>query len=194
MNPDPSTTTRLSLLFRAPLLAALMMLAPFAAHTQNSPANLPINIEADSAEYSQRTGVSVYRGKVVLEQGGMELRGKQLTISRDDATGAIKAVLEGEPATLRKPPDENSESLVTGHAESMEYESSEAVIVLRGDALVERGGDVINGEIIRHHINSARTEAQGAPDGGRVRITIQPETARGAESPASDTPESETTP
>jgi lipopolysaccharide export system protein LptA len=180
------------LLTSSPLLAQRSGNGEAAAAERDRPtASYPINIEADEAEYSQRTGVSVYRGRVFLEQGGLELRGKQLTISRNTDSGAIEAVLTGAPATLRKPPDENSESLVTGHADRMEYRSSQAVIVLTGKALVERGGDVISGETIRHHINTATTQAESAPDGDRVRITIQPESDAGSQPPAADLPAAE---
>lgn len=137
----------------------------------------PIQIEANSAEYSDRTGISTYTGDVVLSQAGLTLRGNTLTVTRNEDNGNIEAVLEGKPATLNKPADSQSAAPVKGRAQSMEYNSRSATIMLRGDAYVNRGGDQISGEVITHDLNSARTQADSAKNGGRVKITIQPDSA-----------------
>lgn len=136
----------------------------------------PIHIEADHAEYSDKTGISTYTGKVMLTQGDLVLHGDKLTVTRNKKSGNIEAALVGKPATLTKAADTQNAEPVNGHSKRMEYDSTDAVVVLRGAAFVKRGGDTISGETIRHHLNTARTEAQRADNGERVKITIQPQT------------------
>ena len=145
----------------------------------------PIQIEANKAEYSDRSGVSTYNGNVVLTQGTLVLHGNTLTVTRNKENGNIEAVLVGTPATLEKPADSETPEPVDGRAMRMEYNSGAAILTLTGDAYVKRGGDAISGETIKHDLNSARTQASSSDNGGRVKITIQPDSTEQALAPDS---------
>lgn len=171
------------------LALALLISAGAQAQTRDQ----PIQIEANQAEYSDRTGISTYTGNVVLTQGSLVLTGSTLTVTRNQDSGSIEAVLVGEPATLAKAADADNAEPVDGRAQRMEYQSGAAVVTLKGNAYVKRGGDAISGEIIKHDLNSARTEAQSS-GGERVKITIQPDSAEAAapaqgQAPAEPAPE-----
>lgn len=172
-------------------LLAFLLLTAVGAQAQNR--DQPIQIEANQAEYSDRTGISTYTGNVVLTQGNLVLNGNKLTVTRNQDSGNIEAVLVGEPATLAKAADAENAEPVDGRAQRMEYRSGAAVVILKGDAYVKRGGDAISGEIIRHDLNSARTEAQSS-GGERVKITIQPDSAEAAAPEPEQAPESENAP
>ncbi len=156
------------------LAAILLGFVDAVAYAQQQP--MPISIEADDAELSQRDGMSTYTGDVVLTRGGLTLTGNKLVVSRIDSDGSIRAELTGAPTTLDRQAQGADSERVTGHADRMVYTNSDATLVLRGDAVVERGGDVIRGQVIRHHLDSERTVAESGPGGdGRVHITIQPD-------------------
>ena len=97
-------------------------------------------------------------------------------VTRINDRGNIKAVLDGSPAKFDKQPDREGNDVVTGNAGQIEYTNNDSTIVLRGDAVVRRGGDEINGQVIRHNLDTERTQAErGGSDSKRVRITIQPQ-------------------
>lgn len=168
------TRHRRSLSAAAALMLTLLWL-PAAAQQP-----LPIQVEADNADWSQQSGVSHYNGNVVLTRGGLTLTGGKLTITRINNRQSVKAELSGTPAHLDKQPDREGDEVVTGHASRIEYTNNDSTIVLRGNAVVERaGGDRVTGQVIRYNLDTERTQAEsGSGDSDRVRITIQPETAR----------------
>ena len=134
---------------------------------------LPIRIESNNADLSQQSGTSTYTGNVVLTRGGLTLTGTKLVITRINDRGNVKAVLTGSPARLNKQPDQDGDDVVKGHSSQIEYANNDSTVVLRGDAVVNRGGDEVNGQVIRHNLDTERTQADGG-SGDRVRITIQP--------------------
>lgn len=141
-----------------------------------------IEIRADSAELDQAASRSVYRGNVVLTRNGLELRGDELVVVRGDGN-RVTAVLTGKPARLRQTPTGDDNAPVTGAAGRMTYETGRERIELQGNAIVERGGNALEGETIIHHLTSGRTTAHraGEEDGERVRILLNPPPEGGTE-------------
>ncbi|MEQ8800230.1 MAG: lipopolysaccharide transport periplasmic protein LptA [Salinisphaeraceae bacterium] len=177
INPELRRAAR----WLAPLLLALVSPTVCAQ-------GFPIDIEADRAEVSQKTGVSTYTGNVVLTRGPLRLSGSRLTVSRSD-DGEIRAELEGEPVQIRRDPDDDEDgAAITGRANRLTYRAAEAVLELNGNAVLNRDGDAVRGDRIRHFLDGGRTEAMRGDD-ERVRITIQPETAAGAGVEGEDTSE-----
>ncbi len=134
---------------------------------------LPIRIESNNADLSQQSGTSTYTGNVILTRGGLTLTGSKLVITRINDRGNVKAVLTGSPARLDKQPDRDGDDVVKGHSDQIEYANNTSTVILRGDAVVNRGGDQVTGQVIRHNLDTERTQADGS-GGSRVRITIQP--------------------
>lgn len=171
--PTRSKTTSIRFALLALASAAALAVPTWAAAQSKA---LPINIDANQANYSQQSGVSTYTGDVRLTRGGLTLTGSKLVVSRTNDRGNIRAVLTGAPAHIDKTPDSDSSERVTGHADRIEYTNSNAQIVLRGDAQVNRGGDEVTGQVITHDLDSNRTTAErGADDNERVHVTIQPD-------------------
>ena len=169
MYKSPTRRRRIS----GALIALGLVLAGNAAFAQQQP--LPIHIESNNADLSQQRGTSTYTGNVVLTRGGLTLTGNKLVITRINDRGNIKAVLDGSPAKLDKQPDREGDDVVTGNAGQIEYTNNDSTILLRGDAVVRRGGDEINGQVIRHNLDTERSQAERGSSGNkRVRITIQP--------------------
>ena len=153
------------------------MLSPIAAQAADSGSNkqLPINVQADNADFSQKSGVSTYTGDVRLTRGGLTLTGDKLVVTRINDRSRVKAVLTGNPAHIDKQPDASDDRVVTGHARQIEYTNASSVITLRGGAEVTRNGDEIRGPVITHDVDTGATHAKRGSGGSeRVHITIQP--------------------
>ncbi|MDA3919211.1 MAG: lipopolysaccharide transport periplasmic protein LptA [Salinisphaera sp.] len=164
--------------YRFAVAIALILVALPAVALAQKNKSLPINIEANQANYSQQSGVSVYTGNVHMIRGGLTLTGDKLVVTRVNDHGNLKAVLTGSPAHIDKKPDSDSAERVTGHASQIEYTNSNAQLVLRGNAEVDRGGDQVRGQIITHDLDTDRTIAKsGSGDNDRVHVTIQADQA-----------------
>lgn len=156
-----------------PLLLAATGLAGAAPATQEASRPQPIQIEADRAEITEQSGVSLYSGRVSLKQGDLQMEGERLEIRRDSKTGDIQAVLTGKPATLRQPTDTGE--MVNARAERINYLSSDKSLDLQGGAEFVRGRDRVSGQSIRYDANAKKILASGPNQSGqRVQIVIQP--------------------
>ena len=158
------------------LLALALAATPAAA--QLGERDQPIHLEADRAELDQAAGVSVYRGNVVIAQGGLEIRADQVTVHTED--GAVQhLVADGEPARFRRDAG-NGRKAVRGHGQRLEYRLGEWGLAVSGAAEIVQGGDVVRGGRILYDIASDRVRARPAPGqaGERVRIILSP---RGSE-------------
>jgi lipopolysaccharide export system protein LptA len=140
---------------------------------QNTNRQQPIQIEADRAEITEQSGVSVYSGRVSLRQGDLQMEGDRLEIRRDGKTGDIQAALIGKPAVLRQPTDAGE--MVNAKAERINYQSHDRSLDLQGGAEFVRGRDRVTGQSIRYDANAKKILASGPKSaGGRVQIVIQP--------------------
>ncbi|HET7315156.1 lipopolysaccharide transport periplasmic protein LptA [Salinisphaera sp.] len=163
------------LLLLALTMAAVLAFGPAQAAGNDQSQQLPIHIQSDNADFTQKSGVSTYTGDVRLTRGGLTLTGDKLVITRLNDRSRIQAVLTGDPAHIDKQPDSSGDQVVTGHAHRIEYSNDSSVITLRGNAEVNRNGDQIRGAVITHNLDTGATHAEsGQGDKARVHITIQP--------------------
>lgn len=160
---------------RRAFAAVLLLLLATTTATAADDKALPITITSDTAELSRVTNVSTYTGHVVLVRGGLTLNGDKLVITRVQPS-QYEAVLTGNPATLDRQPQAADEELITGHSDKIIYLTSTSQVTLRGDAVVNRGGDVIHSAVIVHDLDTQKTTAGGgAGDDSRVKITLHPD-------------------
>jgi lipopolysaccharide export system protein LptA len=142
--------------------------------TQAPSAQQPIQIEADRAELTDQQTVSIYTGRVKLQQGDLELAGDRLQVKRNPQTKEITATLTGSPVTAKQ--GAGTANPMQARANRVDYQSSDRMLVLQGDAEVVRGKDRINSETIRYNAATQRimADSRGGTVGDRVQITIQP--------------------
>lgn len=164
MNPKPFVI----------LVAALMLSGlPYrAVHALTGDSTQPINIEADSAEYDDKTGESIYRGRVRLIQGSMVLTGNVVTITAPNQE-LEKIVSEGNLATFKMLQDDGSE--VYAEAEYLEYNLKGNEILLLRRAWVEQGNNKIASDRILYDTLSETMDAGDPEQGSRVKMTITPD-------------------
>jgi lipopolysaccharide export system protein LptA len=155
------------------LPALLLVCLPALAHGLASDRDQPITIEADSASFKGKEGISIYQGNVYLNQGTLKLHGDTMTVyTRDDHIE--KAVLTGNPATSVQRPDGQD---VDQHAEArrMEYQADAGLMILTGAARVwQSDGKELRSEKIIYDITRNTANAGSSTGSDRVHITLQP--------------------
>jgi lipopolysaccharide export system protein LptA len=160
------TPLRLALLLAAALGAA-------AAHALEADRDLPFQINAAAVDVDQRTGVSVYRGNVVLTQGSMRIEADRVEVRT--VKGSLTQVLAtGKPVRLRALL-EDSDSELRADAERVVYRAATFDVELTGNAWVRQGTDEIRARQIVYSLADHGMSATGADgDDGRVYAIIQP--------------------
>ena len=83
------------------LLNLILVLSVSHAWALSSDREQPINIESDTAELNEKTGVSTYRGRVVLTQGTLIIHSDTLVIYTNEED-IERVVAQGNPATYRQ--------------------------------------------------------------------------------------------
>lgn len=146
----------------------------------------PIEIEADFAELDDTSGVTVYRGNVIVTQGSMRMSGDKLTVNFTDDQELKNVFLEGHPARFKQRPD-NKDVDTEGEAQQIEYHAKESLLYLIDGAKLNQGEKIITGHRITYDTDrsiltarkarSTELAADGseeAASSGRIRIVIPP--------------------
>lgn len=167
---------------RVPALLALLLCLPGAAWALKSDRDKPMHIEADNVELDDQSGVSVYRGDVVITQGTMRITGDQVTVYTTPDAKLKRAVSVGQPATYKQRPDDKPED-VKARALAMEYFADKDTVVLTDEARLWQGPNTFVSKKIIYDVANDRVDAGKQSGGDRVRITIHPEKRDGAGSP-----------
>jgi lipopolysaccharide export system protein LptA len=134
----------------------------------------PITIEADQLELDQKKGISHYRGNVVLQRGGLQIKAANITLHTRE-NKLHRAIAEGSPVHLTQGATADAGPM-RAEAAHMEYLPQSEVIKLRGKAHLWRDGNEFSGEQIRYDLKRQLVKASGDKQGdGRVRVLLQPE-------------------
>ena len=154
------------------LLAAALALLPARLPALTGDSDQPIYMEADGVEIDDGTGISVYEGNVVVDQGSIHLTADKVVVTRK-ANGENHIVATGDPTTFRQKNDDGR--LVKGRSRRAEYDTDSEVIVLIGDAVVVQGKDSFASDRIVYDRVKGQVRAGARAQGRqRVRVTIQP--------------------
>ncbi|MDQ5911129.1 MAG: lipopolysaccharide export system protein LptA [Pseudomonadota bacterium] len=153
--------------------ALALALIPLLAAALPEDRNQPIQLEARSGEINQQTGVSVYKGNVVISQGSMRLNADIATIHvKDGSFQRMEAT--GNPVNLRYQPTADKPEIL-GTSQRVEYDVVSAKVVMSGNARLTQGQDVFTGDRVEYDLKSDVVRARGAGDNGRIQFTIQPQ-------------------
>lgn len=161
---------------RGLVLVTLILLAtgPRAALALTGDTTQPIHIDANTADYDDKTGVSIYRGNVRLIQGSMVLTGDKITITAPGQK-LQKIVAEGSKdrlSTFKMLRDDGE--AVYAEAEFMEYDLGKNQILLLRHAWVEQGGNKIASDRILYDTVKETVDAGDVTQGSRVKMIITP--------------------
>jgi lipopolysaccharide export system protein LptA len=152
------------------LLLALLVVAP-GVRALESDAQQPIDIRARSVEANEKTGVSVYRGDVVMTQGSLRIEADRLEVTL--RAGRVQLVRGwGEPARVRSRTDAGEE--LRGRGRRLEYRAQPRELDLYGDVELRRDGDVLTGAEAVHYSFAHRTFVARGGAESQVHAVIQP--------------------
>ncbi len=135
----------------------------------------PINIQADSAEINDATGVSTYRGNVKISQGSMVLTGN--TVILETVKKKVKKIIsEGKLSTFKQTTDDGRK--INAEAEKMVYSITENKIVLTNNAKLTEAGNSFASDKITFYTDREIVTAGSSTGENRVNITVFPETIK----------------
>jgi lipopolysaccharide export system protein LptA len=162
------------------LLSVTLAAAARAAGPNNDE---PIRINARSVEANDRTGVVVYRGNVVMEQGRLSILADRVEITaRHGKTELVRAT--GNPAKLRQRAGGEDEE-VRAEAGRVDYRVSSGEIDMSGHVSLQRGDDLFTADVLHYDLDSKSLNAAGDDKGdGRVHAVIQPKQPGAEPAPA----------
>ena len=167
----PRHAKRLTHLFW--LIIATVLTAAQAETTEADRA-APVELAADSAEVDDASGVSIYRGDVVLTRGALRITGDLMRVFTDTERQLQRVVVEGTPATYRETMPQAAPR--RAEAPRMEYYASgpERLVLLEGGEL-RQGDNTVTGQTITHYPAENRTVANGdGGEDGRVNVRVLP--------------------
>lgn len=174
---------------RSRLAVALsgMLLVAAAAHAELADKDKPMNIEADSLRYDDKTQTSVFSGNVLVTKGTIIMRGGVIKI-RQDAKGNQFGELDGTdkaPGFFRQK-REGVDEWVEGEGIQVVYNSEAQTVVLNGNATLRRYrgtqlNDINEGNQIVYNSLTEVFSVKGGPNNasvtnpsGRVRAMLTP--------------------
>ena len=173
---------------RAPVLSLVLagvgVIHP--AHALESDREQPIQVSADTVDVNQKTGVSKYRGKVVLIQGTLRIEAAEVVVNtRDNEIVSVSA--KGKPLTFQQKMDRTGEQ-VNASARRMEYQAQKQQVHLYDRVTFRQGADVFNSPVVHYNLATTQLTAEGGKTSERVHSVIQPKRKAGANSAPALTP------
>ncbi len=153
----------------------LLFLSYSTAHALTDDSTKPINIQADSAEINDVTGVSTYRGNVTITQGSTVLTG-DIVILETTNKKVNKIISEGKLSTFKQTTDDGKK--IDAEAEKMVYSITDNKIVLTKNAKLTESGNTFSSDKITFYTDKEIVTAGSSTGSDRVNITVFPETEK----------------
>ena len=161
------------MLFRK-LLVLFIMAHCCMASALSSDRVQPISVSADYAERNELTGLTQYRGNVIIRQGSILIDAEEVTIHYEDDT-VSRILCLGSPASYQQISLDDT-TLVIAKAETIEYLLVNDIINLKTNASLARNGTFIKGDTINYDLAKGTWKAKGddQSDQKRIQLVIPP--------------------
>lgn len=159
-------------------LALLLTLTSPLLHALPDDQDQPIHITADTASINDKTGITTYKGKVVITQGSLLIEADYVDMYRGDS-GVDKLIAKGAPAHFRQQPEVNG-PFSDAWGLHMVYMVNNQKLTITQQAKVVQEKDTFTGEKIVYDLDRSIVNAFGTNKGdpgeskGRVNMVIQP--------------------
>jgi len=148
----------------------LMCVVSSTSHARSDDSEQPIQISANTAELNDKSGVSIYRGDVVMIQGTTILKGDKITVHTEN-NAVSRIIAFGDLATYQETTDEGD--VVYAESEEMVHNANKNKIELFRQAKITQLGNVIRSGYIRYLSDQGLIDTGTKKD--RVNITIIPQ-------------------
>jgi len=132
--------------------------------------NKSIEIDADSAEFIESSGLTKYRGNVIIRQGSIIIAADEVTIYYQN-NKVSRIFCTGSPASYTQD-SAIDQTHVFARAETIEYQLTEDTINLKTNASLTRNGTFIKGDSINYDLADGTWKAKGDDLGGQKRIQL----------------------
>lgn len=158
------------------LTTGFLLLCSLTAQALPDDPQQPITIESDSAERNEQTGLTEYRGNVVIRQGSVLIDADRVTIHYKD-NKVSRIVSLGTPASYQQQPQVEG-GMVIARGEIIEYKLADDMINLKNNASLSRNGTLIKGERITYDLKNETWKAKGGDRASqkRIQLVIPPST------------------
>ncbi len=119
------------------LVFSILLIASQWVEALESDADQPVHIDSNTATYNNKTGTSIYTGRVVTTQGTLHIKSDKLVVYMKDGE-VNKMVFTGKPAKFKQLPGEGKEEI---HGEGLtgEYFPKKNKLILIEQAVVSQG-------------------------------------------------------
>ena len=167
--------------FLIPLFATLTLLSATPACALSNDREKPIHISSDSADINEKSGLSIYRGNVIMIQGSTKLTGDIITIYSQDRQ-AHKVISQGEKQQAYfEEEQEAGKGRLKAWGNTIKYHIDNNKIALIKQAHLEQGGNTFKGERIEYDKQAKVVTARAGDSysGKRVEMVIQPRQTKG---------------
>lgn len=159
------------------LLTIALSAGSLPAYALDSDRHQPISIEADQGSLDQKNQVTVFSGNVVVKQGSILMKAQTVRVAQT-GKGQQTMLASGNPVYFRQQL-EGDKGIAEGWGNRAEYDSAQNLVKLLGNAKVQRGGDLAQGEAISYNMHTEiytvlGGNATGNKNGRRVTVIIQP--------------------
>ena len=157
------------------------LLFPFQGNGLESDQRQPIRIQADKAVITDKEGLSVYQGDVIILQGTLQINAEIVEIKSQDRTILeVLARSDEEPRKLAKFKQtiSNKGDEVFAEAKKINYLVQKGRLFLNGKAKLEQRGDVFSGDVLFYDIAKGSVNLESGSSKERVNMTISPKESR----------------
>jgi len=162
-------------------LIFVLALSSGTLHALSSDQDELVQIQADGAEIDEKTGTSVYRGRVTVDQGTMHIAADEIEIHTHDreVIQIIARMDKGSKglAHYEQLPDDEVE-LIQADAKEINYMIQERKLHLTGQAKLQQHPNKFEGELLQYDVKLGIVNLKGsvtpANKSGRINMTLNP--------------------
>ncbi len=154
------------------LLIGCLLFSAASFSAAQSDRQLPMTVEADTAELNERSGVSTYKGNVVVVQGSLTMKAERMVLQSKN-NKLVRMTGTGKPATYKQV-DSSTGEPVYGEADKIVYLPGKNQLILTGKASLLKNDNTFKSERIVYNTVNEYVSAGSKEGGKRVKIVIQP--------------------
>lgn len=122
--------------------------------------------------FQKPDSISTLTGKVSITQGTLKATGSMARVYFDGDSQISRVIITGNPAHIQQLDDKGN--LMTGTADSIDYDNIKQIAVLSGHATVkQKGRGEANGDKLTYNTQTSQMTGESNGD-GLVHMTFQP--------------------
>ena len=135
------------------------------AHTDEA-----LELEADSANYDNKTGVAIYHGNVKISQGNITLEGDVVEVHTVD-NKITKLIATANPSRLIR---RDKQQTIEAEAQRIEYKMPQGLVDFWGQVKIKEADKLLTGDHAIYDVEKKTVNMRKKKN--RVKLIIQPAT------------------